>query len=172
MCMDEGALWEGVVKGSREAFDQLYHEYSAPIRSFVRHYLEDPSAADDLVQETFLQLWKRPNGFNPDRGTLKQYLFGIARKRAAQWKRDAPPAIVEGRLENAMAHTADQMTSLTTVLQQLDHDQRAILWLREAEGYSYAELANILEIPIGTVKSRLFFAREALRHRWLGRREL
>lgn len=170
--MEEAALWERVVEGSREAFDELYHQYSAPVRGFVRQYLQDPSAADDLVQETFLQLWKRPNGFNPDRGTLKQYVFGIARKRAAQWRRDAPPAIAEDRREPAMEHTADKTTPLRMVFQRLDDDQRAILWLREVEGYSYAELANILEIPVGTVKSRLFFAREALRQKWLGRREL
>lgn len=164
--MEEAALWERVIEGNRKAFDQLYHQYSAAVRSFVRHYLQDSNAADDLVQETFLQLWKRPNGFNPDRGTLKQYLFGIARKRAAQWKRDAPGAPTVALPEPVADQTVDQ-TILREVLQQLDRDQRALLWLREVEGYSYAELAGILDIPVGTVKSRLFFARETLRRVWL-----
>jgi RNA polymerase sigma-70 factor (ECF subfamily) len=168
--MEEAALWEEVVEGNREAFDQVYLQYSTPVRSFVRHYLQDPGAADDLVQETFLELWKKPNGFNPERGTLKQYLFGIARKRAAQWRRKSPPDAVPEIPEGTLDHTADQ-TLFRKALQQLDKDQRALLWLREVEGYSYAELAEILEVPVGTVKSRLFFAREALRRMWLGGRK-
>ena len=54
------------------------------------------------------------------------------------------------------------------MIMKLDPDQRALLWLREVEGCSYRELAAILDIPEGTVKSRLFFAREALRRIWHG----
>lgn len=163
--MDDEELWERVIKGSKEAFDQLYRRYGPPVRSFVRHYLADSSAADDVVQETFLQLWKRPNGFNPERGALPQYLFGIARKRAAQWRRETPATVPAGSNEPAPGNTAE-LALLRTALQQLDRDVRALLWLREIQGYSYAELAHILDVPLGTVKSRLFTAREALRRIW------
>jgi len=163
--LNEGALWERVIDGDKEAFGQLYCLYSTPVRSFVRHYLGDSSAADDLVQETFLQLWKRPNSFNPERGTLKQYLFGIARNRAAQWRRETPISLPAESAEPAINNTVE-LTLLRTALQQLGKDERALLWLREIEGYSYAELAGILDIPVGTVKSRLFSAREALRRVW------
>jgi len=55
---------------------------------------------------------------------------------------------------------------MADALSRLDPEQRALLWLREVEGQSYAELAEILEIPVGTVKSRLFAAREGLRGVW------
>src|SRR5215467_9117043 len=127
--MDEGALWTRVLEGSREAFDQIYRQYSADVRSFVRHYLQDPSAAEDLVQETFLQLWKRPNGFDPTRGALKQYLLGIARKRAAQWRRETPLNLPIDGEEPAVDHTSDGAI-LRRALEQLENEQRALLWLR------------------------------------------
>lgn len=163
--MDDGVLWERVVEGNKEAFDQLYCQYSPPVRSFVRHYVGDPSAVDDLVQETFLQLWKKPNGFHSERGTLKQYIFGIARKRAAQWIRETPVHVPADSSEPTTNSSAE-MTLLKGALEQLAKDERALLWLREIEGYSYTELASILEIPVGTVKSRLFSARETLRRVW------
>jgi RNA polymerase sigma-70 factor, ECF subfamily len=167
MLPDDQKVWEQFADGNTAAFDDLFHKYSGPLRNFARHYLGRRDAADDIVQETFLQLWKRPNGFDSSRGTLRQYLFGIARKRAAQWKRDTPEPPFEALLETPAAHVGES-TSIRTALLQLDQGQRGLLWLREVEGYSYAELAKILEIPEGTVKSRLFAAREALRRVWLG----
>jgi RNA polymerase sigma-70 factor (ECF subfamily) len=167
MVADDQKAWEQFADGNTAAFDDLFHKYSGPLRNFARHYLGRRDAADDIVQETFLQLWKRPNGFDSSRGTLKQYLFGIARKRAAQWKRDAPESPTEPWPEKPTSDMSES-ASIRRALLQLDHDQRGLLWLREVEGYSYAELAEILEIPEGTVKSRLFAAREALRRIWLG----
>jgi RNA polymerase sigma-70 factor (ECF subfamily) len=165
--LNEGALWEQVIDGDQEAFGRLYSLYGPPVRSFVRHYLGDPGVVDDLVQDTFLQLWRKPNGFNPERGTLKQYLFGIARNRAAQWRRETPPRPTNAApfVEPATNNTVE-VTLVRMALKQLDKDDRGLLWLREIEGYSYSELAGMFGIPVGTVKSRLFSAREALRHVW------
>jgi RNA polymerase sigma-70 factor, ECF subfamily len=164
--MEEATLWDKVRGGDRAAFSEIYGQYSPQIRAFVRHYVYDLSAADDLVQATFLSLWKRPSGFQPERGTLKQYLFGIARKHASQHRR----AAVAQSPEDAQPHTGPPTdTALIRIMvMKLEPDQRALLWLREIEGYSYSELAAILDIPEGTVKSRLFSAREALRRIWHG----
>jgi RNA polymerase sigma-70 factor (ECF subfamily) len=167
MVGDDQKVWEQFADGKTAAFDDLFHKYSGPLRNFARHYLGRRDAADDIVQETFLQLWKRPNGFDSSRGTLRQYLFGIARKRAAQWRRETPEPPVEAWPETPLDDPTAPV-SIRAALLQLDQDQRGLLWLREVEGYSYAELAQILEIPEGTVKSRLFAAREALRRVWLG----
>ena len=121
------------------------------------------------MQETFAQIWKRPNGFQPERGTLRAYLFGAARKRAAEWWRK------KGR-ENGSATSAERFAACSTeteslvgeALQRLPEEQRTLLWLREVEGQSYAELAAVLDIPVGTVRSRLFAAREELRRVWNG----
>jgi RNA polymerase sigma-70 factor, ECF subfamily len=161
--MADDQVWQGIVSGERSAFERLFSLYHAPLRVFLRRYLGSADAADDVAQETFLQLWKRPNGFDPARGTLKQYLFGVARKQAARRRKEWSP--VEEQSANPTA-AAGRMEDLNEALLQLEPDERALLWLREVEGYSYAELSEILAVPLGTVKSKLFSARAALRRVW------
>lgn len=180
---DDQTLWQGIVKGERAAFDALFRLYSAPLRLFLRRYTGCPDDADDVAQETFLQLWRRHNGFDPGRGTLKQYLFGMARKQAAHSRREwpAPGSEVEPeRLDEAPSYTPRHppavaeahSTDLSEALARLDPEERTLLWLREVEGYRYAEMSGILGVPLGTVKSRLFSARAALRKIWCaGRKE-
>ena len=69
------------------AFDRLYRQQGSPIRKFLRLSVGNSAVADDLTQETFLHLWRRPASFNPERGGIKAYLLGIARKKAADWWR-------------------------------------------------------------------------------------
>ena len=167
---NDQTLWQGIVNGERAAFDTLFRLYSAPLRLFLRRYTGCPDAADDVAQETFLQLWKRHNGFDPARGTLKQYLFGIARKQAAHQRKDLPPP--EADLPTEPVAAEDRTADLNEALVRLEPEERALLWLREVEGYSYAEMADILGVPLGTVKSKLFSARGALRRVWCnGRKE-
>ena len=170
---DDQTLWQGIVKGERVAFDALFRLYSAPLRLFLRRYTGCPDAADDVAQETFLQLWRRHNGFDPARGTLKQYLFGIARKQAAHQRQEGPPAQAEARTEvvTETAAAEERTSDLNEALQRLEPEERTLLWLREVEGYSYAEMSNILGMPLGTVKSKLFSARAALRQVWCNGRK-
>lgn len=166
---DDQTLWQGIVKGERAAFEALFRLYGAPLRLFLRRYTSCPDAADDVAQETFLQLWRRHNGFNPARGTLKQYLFGIARKQAAHHRIEWPATETGARAEPAARD--DRTADLNEALARLEPEERTLLWLREVEGYSYAEMAGILGVPLGTVKSKLFSARAALRRIWCAGRE-
>lgn len=163
----EQELWERLSRGDAAAFEEFYRQWGPKVRSFLRHYVGSSQAAEDIAQDAFMQLWHKPNGFHPDRGTLKAYLFGIARKRAADWWRKQLPA-KDGLPEAAQAGS-ETPALLEDALARLEKDERGLLWLREVEGYSYDELAEILDIPLGTVKSRLFAARERLRQVWLGR---
>lgn len=162
---DDRELWERICRGDSAAFDGFYRDCAPRLRNFLRQLLGNTQAAEDVMQETFLQLWRKPNGFHPENGALRSYVFGIGRKRAAEWWRQAHP--VEGtKRECAQRATAESASLVADVLSRIEEEQRSLLWLREAEGFSYVELANILEIPLGTVRSRLFAAREALRKIW------
>jgi len=108
----------------------------------------------------------------PDRGTLRAYLYGIARKRAAEWWRSQRPQEVEVDADTSRPACPSEILSVRDAFSQLPEEQRTLLWLREVEGQSYAELAAILEIPVGTVRSRLFAAREQLRSLWHGTRQV
>jgi RNA polymerase sigma-70 factor (ECF subfamily) len=167
MMPSDDELWQKVRKGDADAFADFYRAYAPPLRRFLHWYLGNSQAEEDVAQETFLQLWRTPNGFNPARAPLKRYLFGMARKRAADWWRRRPSTTPDAVPECQMP-AAEAGTLLENTLAQLDPESRTLVWLRHAEGYSYVELAEILQIPLGTVRSRLFTARERLRQVWAG----
>lgn len=159
--------WERLCRGDARAWDALYQEQASRLLGFLRHYLGDAQAAQDITQETFLALWQKPNGFDPQRGSLRGYLFGIARRRAGDWRRRNPRA--EGPPPEPTTADDERAMLLADAIGRMDPDERGLLWLREVEGHSYTELAAILDLPLGTVKSRLFSAREALRRIWMNR---
>jgi RNA polymerase sigma-70 factor, ECF subfamily len=161
---DDRKLWTKICEGDGAAFDALYRDSGPRLRAFLRHLLPGEQEAEDVLQDTFTQIWRRPQGFDPERGSLRGYVFGIGRKLAAEWWRGQKPT---DELKEESAPCATEMSSMVAdAFSQLSEEQRTLLWLREVEGQSYAELAAILEVPIGTVRSRLFAAREALREVW------
>jgi len=163
--VDDLEVWKKIRQGEASAFDAFYRETAPRLRAFLRQIVGSREAAEDLAQETYLQLWKRPNGFQPERGSLRGYLYGVGRNRAAEWwRRQSPNA--EAAEEPIEACRAESSSVMMDALHRLPEEQRSLLWLREVEGQSYAELAEILDIPIGTVRSRLFTARETLRQVW------
>jgi len=165
---DDSTSWDWLRSGDREAFGNFYRQHAASLHRFVRRCVGDPRATEDIVQETFLQLWQHPNGFNPARGPLRVYLFGIAARRSADWWRHKP---AETTLKPERPDSQYRSPMLVEdAFEKIDPDSRSLLWLREVEGYSYRELAEMLAVPVGTVRSRLYTARERLRRVWKGER--
>jgi RNA polymerase sigma-70 factor, ECF subfamily len=162
---DDRELWERICRADIGAFESFYQAYASRLERFLRKLVGNRQAAEDLAQDTFATMWQHPNGFDPDRGTLRAYLFGAARKRAAEWWRKQV-----GRQETPHKEPVECKTEtvwlITDALAQLPEEERTLIWLREVEGHSYAELAEILGILPGTVKSRLFAARERMRKTW------
>jgi RNA polymerase sigma-70 factor, ECF subfamily len=163
----EQKLWKRISEGDATAFDAFYRENAPCLVRFFRHIVSSLSAAEDLTQETFVQIWKRPQRFDPEQGSLRAYLFGVARKQAAEWWRRQKPVDELGEIEEKSS-SLESASILSDAFGRLPEEQRMLLWLREVEGQSYAELAVIFDIPLGTVRSRLFAAREALREIWHG----
>ena len=162
---DDRNVWERICRGDESTFDALYRTHGPKMQMFLRRFLGNSQAAEDVMQETFAAIWQHPNGFAVERGTLRAYLFGVARKRAAHWwrRQEAPGEQVPSK----PARCDTEMVSLVTdAVSRLSQEGRVLIWLREVEGYSYDELAQILQIPAGTVASRLFAAREELRNIW------
>ena len=162
---DERELWKRITDGDVDSFDQWYRNTAPRLRAFVRHLLGNEQAAEDVMQETFVQIWRRPQGFDPERGTLRAYLFGTARKLAASWYRKHKPT-EELKHEPQVPDCVETDSMVADALDRLKPDERIVLWLREVEGQSYSELSEILNIQIGTVRSRLYAARESLRAVW------
>jgi RNA polymerase sigma-70 factor (ECF subfamily) len=158
--MSDEALMLEFQGGSREAFGELFARYREPLYGFFRRRLESKERADDLMQETFLAVILATSRSQP-RALVRTYLYGIALKLLA----------VERRRERRSDPTpqpdaADVDTALWVrrALEKLDAEEREILMLREYEQLSYSEIADLLRIPVNTVRSRLFRARMALKN--------
>lgn len=163
--VDDRQHWERICQGDARTFDACYRENAPRLQEFLFHVVGNRQAAEDLTQDMFTQIWRRPNGFQPERGTLRAYLYGIGRKRGAEWWH-TPGSRGANVKSDLVARRAETTSAVNGAFRQLPEEQRSLLLLREVEGHSYVELAEILEIPVGTVRSRLFAAREALRGIW------
>ncbi|HET6843369.1 MAG TPA: RNA polymerase sigma factor [Candidatus Angelobacter sp.] len=179
-------LWEQIHRGDAKAFDTFYAESAARLQRFLRQLVGSPQVAEDISHETFLRFWRRPSEYCPEKGSPQAYLFGIARKRAAEWWRQRKPEELDKPLSRVLddgdaiadatlnanqniavsGATVEDCSLIGDAFSRLEPDQRALLWLREVEGQSYAEMAGILDIPVGTVRSRLHAARAELRRIW------
>jgi RNA polymerase sigma-70 factor, ECF subfamily len=151
-------------RGSREAFDELYTRYRSPLCGFFRRRLSSEARAEDLAQETFLVLIRNADRYEP-RALVRTYLYAIALKlllsERRKWSQDGPP--VDSVIEPAAHGSAERDLWVREGLQKLDDMEREILMLREYDQLSYAEIAEVLHVPLNTVRSRLFRARMALR---------
>ena len=160
MISDEALMLE-FQGGSRQAFEELFARYREPLYGFFRRRLESKERADDLTQETFLAVIRATSRYQP-RALVRTYLYGIALKLlAVERRRDRrsdpePMGAVDSALDNSLW--------VRQALEKLDAQEREILMLREYEQLSYSEVAELLRIPVNTVRSRLFRARMALKN--------
>ena len=148
-------------RGSREAFEELFARYREPIYGFFRRRLESRERADDLTQETFLAVIRALARYEP-RALVRTYLYGIATKLLAAERRTMVRDRPADR-EPSFGGTPDTSLWVRHAIDRLDAQNREILMLREYEQLSYAEIADLLRLPVNTVRSRLFRARMELR---------
>jgi RNA polymerase sigma-70 factor (ECF subfamily) len=161
MISDEALMLE-FQGGSRDAFEELFARYREPLYGFFRRRLESQERADDLTQETFLAVIRATSRYQP-RALVRTYLYGIALKLlAAERRRErrSDPALQSDAVDSAL----DNSLWVRRALEKLDASEREILMLREYEQLSYSEVAELLRIPVNTVRSRLFRARMALKN--------
>ncbi len=149
-------------QGSPEAFTQLFHRYKQPIYGFFRRRLADPAHAEELTQETFLALVRSASRYQP-RALFRTYLYAIALKLLRAHRRKVAFRATflghRGSTPDPSRHDATESGLwVRRAVAKLDPTDREILLLREFDQLSYAEIADLLAIPINTVRSRLFHA--------------
>jgi len=148
----------------------LYDLYSSVVYGVALRVLGDTTAAEDVLQEIFLQLWRRPQAFNAERGRLAPWLAVIARNRAIDVLRKRPPEadINEMPLSTGidLEDTAAQRLAIERVrsaIDQLPPEQRKALEMAFFEGLTHTEIASKTGEPLGTVKTRIRSALMAVR---------
>jgi RNA polymerase sigma-70 factor (ECF subfamily) len=173
-------LVERVQKGEKRAFDLLILKYQHRIVSLVSRYVSDSAEAQDVAQEAFIKAYRAIGRFRGD-SAFYTWLYRIAINTAKNWivaKNRRPPASdidavdaeqygMSSRLketstpENELLREEIERTVFDTIA-TLPEDLRTAIMLREMDGMSYEEIATTMECPIGTVRSRIFRAREAI----------
>lgn len=176
-------LVERVQRGDKKAFDVLVSKYQHKIVSLVSRYVSDPSEAMDVAQEAFIKAYRALKRFRGDSAfytwlyriainTAKNYLVAQSR-RPPQSDVDAVDAEqyqVDSRLKDRGSPEHELLReeieqTIHDAIADLPEDLRVAIVLREMEGMSYEEIATSMDCPIGTVRSRIFRAREAIDQR-------
>jgi RNA polymerase sigma-70 factor (ECF subfamily) len=165
--------------GSREAFDELVRRYQGQILNLIRAMTRGDPDAEDLAQETFVRAWRSIRTFRSD-STFRTWLYGIAlnvirthrrkRSRLRQvFRTESKPR--EGETDSPEHASVDDGTearlglreAIDRALATLPEEMRVAIVLRDVQGLDYHEIARTLGVPIGTVESRIFRARQRLR---------
>ncbi len=183
---DTGAdaqLVERVQRGDKRAFDLLVLKYQHRILKLISRYVRDPGDAMDVAQDAFLKAYRSLPNFRGDSAfytwiyriavnTAKNYLVAQARRplEADPTGNDGEPIEPSSLLKDYATPehyliTDEIREAIVTAIDQLPEDLRTAITLREIEGLSYEEIADVMTCPIGTVRSRIFRAREAIDHR-------
>ena len=148
------------------AFGELVRRHQSPVRAFLMRMTRDAHLADDLAQETFLKAWKKLYAF---RGTARfsTWLFGIAFNEFRDFARQRKELALEDAddlpAEPAAAHDGLLRLDLTEALKSLGSNERAAVVLCCQNGLSHEEAAQVLDCPLGTVKTNVLRGKDKLR---------
>jgi RNA polymerase sigma-70 factor (ECF subfamily) len=158
----------------QQAMADLYDRFGRLAYSIVYAIVHDTGVAEDLVQETFLRVWNRAAGFDPDRGALGPWLLAVARNRAIDYIRSASARMDRNLFEldehGSATHfvdmerevlNADAARRIKTAMAKLNENQRKVIELAYYEGLSQTEMAERMGQPLGTVKT---WVRSALKN--------
>jgi RNA polymerase sigma-70 factor (ECF subfamily) len=172
---DQAALAR-MARGEGDAVAELYDRHARPIYSLALRILGDATEAEDIVQEVFSQAWRQAARYSASRGAVAAWLMTLARSRAIdrlRAKRARPGDVsderVAGQLVDAgppadsLVLSSEQVARVRAALDELPLLQRAAIELAYYEGLTHAEIADRLEQPLGTVKTRIRLAMLKLR---------
>jgi RNA polymerase sigma-70 factor (ECF subfamily) len=165
-----------MARGEGDAVAELYDRHARPIYSLALRILGDATEAEDIVQEVFSQAWKQAARYSASRGAVAAWLMTLGRSRAIdrlRAKRARPGDVsterVAGHLVDAgppadsLVLSSEQVARVRAALDELPLLQRAAIELAYYEGLTHAEIADRLEQPLGTVKTRIRLAMVKLR---------
>jgi RNA polymerase sigma-70 factor (ECF subfamily) len=152
---------------TEQAFREAFHDHKDGVYRFAYRMTGSASTAEDVVQDCFLALWRKPSAFDPNRGTLRSFLMGIARNLVLKrWRDEHPQAPLEE--DSVIDFPIDligreRAQIIAQAVQSLGALQREVIILAEYEDMSLEEIARVTDSEIAGVKSRLHRARANLR---------
>lgn len=164
------ALLARVVERDLRAFEKLYRLYHPRLTRFLFNMTRRPALVEEVLNDTMLLVWSRPDSFN-GASKLSSWIFGIAYRKALQAMRRQDVPVEDPRAEEResgdpgpeqRAGEDRSRRSLLGALDELSDDHRTVVELTYFQDFGYREIAEIMNCPVDTVKSRMFYARQHL----------
>jgi RNA polymerase sigma-70 factor (ECF subfamily) len=174
---DDVALIRRMVEADETALGALYDRWVKSLYSLVMHLLQDPDEAEDVVEETFWQAWRKASSYEPSKGAVSTWLLTIGRRKALdrirsrrRYKEDAvgrdkifADLAAPGLDPSEQTEGSELRTHVRAALKELPAEQREVLELGYFDGLSQTEIADVTRQPLGTVKTRMRLAMQKLR---------
>lgn len=169
---DDDKLVQRIAEGNRKAFLRLYDRYAAKVHGLALHMLRDPHSAEEVTQDAFMRLWTRAQTYRAQRGSLLGWLLTITRRLAIdrmrlESRRIQPTLSLDEdwlRIPDPASETVEsRWRSLFFALLDLPIKQRLTIELAYYQGLSQAQIAEFLDVPLGTVKTRTRLGMKKLR---------
>ena len=169
--------------GEEEAFRGLFRRFAPNAMSLARRVVRQPFLAEEIVQEVFLAVWRHPEGYEPDRGSVKSWLMGMVHHRAvdAVRREESQRRRAAGAVADAIDPGDDpgvtvveeldlpeERSAVRSALAELPSEQRQVLELMYFSGLSQSQIAERLSVPLGTVKSRALLGMRRMRTALVG----
>lgn len=167
---EDAMLLASVQKGDEQAMASIFDRYSKIVYSVALRVLRDPSAAEDVLQEIFMQIWRTPESFIATRGSLGAWLAVVSRNRSIDVLRrrrpmdpvDEMPLASPTNMSSETEHNL-LMEKARGAIRQLPVEQRRLLEMAYFEGLTHTEIAEATGDPLGTVKTRIRSGLQMLR---------
>jgi RNA polymerase sigma-70 factor, ECF subfamily len=168
-------------RGDKRAFELLVEKYQRKLARLLSRFIRDPAEVEDVTQEAFIKAYRALPAFRGDSAfytwlyriginTAKNYLMALGRRAPTSTEVEAEEAegfedgeqLRDINTPESMLLSAEIARTVNATIEQLPEELRTAIQLREIEGMSYEDIARIMDCPIGTVRSRIFRAREAI----------
>jgi RNA polymerase sigma-70 factor (ECF subfamily) len=171
-------------QGDKRAFELLVEKYQRKLGRLLSRFIRDPAEVEDVTQEAFIKAYRALPGFRGDSAfytwlyriginTAKNYLMALGRRAPTSTEVEAEDAegfedgeqLRDINTPESMLLSKEIAATVNATIEKLPQELRTAIQLREIEGMSYEDIARIMDCPIGTVRSRIFRAREAIAER-------
>lgn len=152
-----------------EAFGYLYEHYSAALYGVIKQIVEDAELSNDVLQEAFVNIWRRIESYDETRGRFFTWILNIARNaaidktRSRGFKQSQRQVPLDGESIQPSVRPGIDDYGLKKLISKLKDEQRLLIDLSYFQGYSHEQIATALHIPLGTVKTRIRSALTQLR---------
>lgn len=165
-------LIANVIKGDKNAMNQIYTTYVPALNGFVRLFLANPNDVADIIHDTMLDVWRKADRFE-GRSSLKTWIFSIAKNKSIDRNRkfsridytDENNDIEDDRLSAAdILSVSEEAHNVREAVAQLKPEHRRAIHLSFFEDLTYKEIAEIEGCPEGTIKTRILYAKRNLQH--------